>query len=588
MLGLWLLMVNCSEAQELFDRYAAGDSIFTDDEIETLVEQSVDIENSPLLDFLQVQQSTAGGNVEIRSRLAQQLQESRGYTEQHYLGTPMKSYQRITITRGEHVRAGILFEKDAGEQNFDDFSTGFVCLNSFGAVSSAVVGDYVVEAGQGLALWRGYDVSKGANVIMPAMRLGRELVPYASSGETAFLRGVAMNMRFPNSTAMGFYSQKSCSGSLDAAGNVVSIYASGYFRNRSEIEKRDVFEERIVGVRLKYDVSDSNLIGATAYTTNFSRFLSFGSQFQGNRYNVASADYNFHILDVSLFGECTKNSVSDLAGVSGVMLAPAPNLNLISVYRSYPANFFSLHTNGFGNGSGTSNEKGFYVGVRFFPIPEISVSSYFDQFRSFSNTSSSLYPIEGTDFLLQCENALGPRLRLTTRFQERVGGVEQTVDAGQGRSSRVDDRSTRRNFRLNVDYRLSSSVRMRGRFEFTTFRTLMSGKHETGVMAYNDLSFRASPRMRLDVRVVSFNTSSYDAGMGEYESDLPGVLAVPILYGRGVKWYILTTYSAGEKLEFALKYSDMIRDDIERLGTGWDELPTNHDNRVGVQLDVKF
>ena len=90
------------------------------------------------------------------------------------------------------------------------------------------------------------------------------------------------------------------------------------------------------------------------------------------------------------------------------------------------------------------------------------------------------------------------------------------------------------------------------------------------------------------MRVVYFKTDSYESGIAEYENDMPGVLSLPVLYGTGIRWYCVITYQLAGLLNLSAKYSDMIRDDVRRVGTGLDELPTNHDNRIGVQMDLRW
>ena len=107
-------------------------------------------------------------------------------------------------------------------------------------------------------------------------------------------------------------------------------------------------------------------------------------------------------------------------------------------------------------------------------------------------------------------------------------------------------------------------------------------------MFYQDVNLRSSEKLWLDFRIIFFQTDSYDSRLYEYENDLRGVLSLPALYGRGVRWYALVRYELADRLELSAKYSDLIRDDVKRIGTGLDELPTNHDNRIGVQIDFSL
>jgi len=581
-----LFVAGVAGAQEREDAVSVTDSL--SNEIETLVEQSTDNENSPLLDELDDRNGPRQEGVTIRSRFMEQLQQSRGYAEQKYLGSQLKSYQQMKLSRGEHVSAAVILEKDAGELRLDDFTAGYLRFSSFGPIASIVLGDYLVESGQGIALWRGYEVLKGANVVAPVKRLGRELVPYASADENSFLRGAAVNLALPGTSMTIFYSKKSYSGTVDASDNVTGLYTSGYFRTDDELAKRNAFREELVGARFRYNHSEGSSIGLTGYTATFSRFLNFGTTFRGSGARMLSADYDLQVTDSHLFGEWTIANGSDPAGVSGMMISPFPELDLISEYRSYPPDFFSLHGNGFGDRSGTTNERGLYVGVRLKPASHVTITSYFDQFQCPSPTATLLYPSAGNDFLAQCAFSPFWRFHMELRYSRKAGESAQVIPDGEGRPARADDRTLKTALRVNGDYRLSPDVNFRARVEAVDFETQFSGRREKGMMMYQDVALRCVPRLMTDFRIIWFSTDSYDAGIGEYENDLPGQLSVPILYGQGVRWYLEAEYSLSEEFVVSLKYSDVIREDVRNIGSGLDELPTNHDNRIGFQMDIRF
>ena len=155
-------------------------------------------------------------------------------------------------------------------------------------------------------------------------------------------------------------------------------------------------------------------------------------------------------------------------------------------------------------------------------------------------------------------------------------------------SMRVNDTQHRQQVRLNIDYKFSKEVRLRGRIEKVFLNTEASGKHEEGSMFYQDVQFRSSDRWWWDMRIAFFHTDFYDTRIYEYERDLEGVLALPALYGNGVRWYLVAQYQIMNEVRLSVKYSDIIRDDVRHIGTGLDELPTNHDNKIGVQMDFRF
>jgi len=116
----------------------------------------------------------------------------------------------------------------------------------------------------------------------------------------------------------------------------------------------------------------------------------------------------------------------------------------------------------------------------------------------------------------------------------------------------------------------------------------LSKSKEHGLMLYQDVVSEIGTGLTFNARLAIFRTDSFDSGIGEYEQDLPGTLTVPVLYGQGVRWYLLANYSLFESLHLSLKYVELIRDDVKTIGSGLDELPGNRDNRISIQFDFNL
>jgi hypothetical protein len=88
--------------------------------------------------------------------------------------------------------------------------------------------------------------------------------------------------------------------------------------------------------------------------------------------------------------------------------------------------------------------------------------------------------------------------------------------------------------------------------------------------------------------VTYFQTKSYDSRIYQFENDVLGVFSTSALYGRGIRWYVLVNYKIFDFLNLSLKYAELYRDDVKKLGSGYDEIPTNLSNSLTFQLDIKF
>ncbi len=559
------------------------DSLQSSYTLEDLLEQSA--EDSPILDVInnETHDKSSKSSVAVRSRMIQKIQESAGYTEGTYLGSSLKSYQRITAAQGDKLSAGMLIAKDAGERRFNEFTSWNLTLSNLGFLSKAVVGSYRIEAGQGIALWRGYDFSKGADVVAPVKKKARGLIASLSTDEVEYFKGGAANISIGSLWATMFYSQRHLSASVDTLGNVTTLYSSGYFRTESEQSKRDNLTEKLLGTRASYRFSDRDQIGATFYQTMFSFPLLFdeGKRFSGDRYSLLALDYNLNYRSMTAFGEWARVN-STIGGISGLFIIPNDDVTLVASIRSYPYQFISLHGLGFGERSSMYNEHGVYIGMRLRLMRSLILSSYYDQFTFPEATSVSRFATKGNDLLAELQASPFKKLTATVRYQRK-----QTEEPGDATSINVDVQRIQR-IRLQIDYRFSNDLQLRGRAERVFLNWRRSLQSEQGLMIYQDVSSQSSKRLWWSVRVMFFQTDSYSTRIYAYERDLDGVLTLPALYGTGIRWYGLLRYTLSDKIELSAKYSDIIRDDVKHIGSGLDELPTNHDNRVGVQVDVRF
>ena len=63
----------------------------------------------------------------------------------------------------------------------NDFSSYHLALYNLGIINKLVLGDYLLEFGQGLVLWSPYGLSKGADAVYPIKKRNNIIKPYTSS-----------------------------------------------------------------------------------------------------------------------------------------------------------------------------------------------------------------------------------------------------------------------------------------------------------------------------------------------------------------------------------------------------------------------
>ena len=552
---------------------------------EQLLEQNTQADESPLLEFLQSENKNQAG-IRIRSRVRSQLEDASGYTDGYYLGSPIQSYQRIMLNDGTHFSAGVLAQKDPGEIRVNDFITGNIMLSNIGFLSKLIVGDYFLESGQGVAFWRSIDVTKGPNVVFPVNRNERGLLPYSYSGESGFLRGIAGEFRVAGSTVSLMYSDAPENSYLDGEGRVTGFYTSGYFNTVSSLEKKDDVSEQLVGARVRLPVSNNAVVGLTGYRASFSRtlFLEDGVIVDGTNFSMGTINYQVKMSNTSFFGEWGRSN-GEFGGTSGLLIDPERSVTIVAEVRNYPHRFLSLHGLAFGEGS--FNESGAYFGIVLRPHDHFKISAYDDLF-SFPKSASKLFGSTGNDFLIQTEFLPVRKFGISIRYQRKAAEEREDITTPAGLTGSITDQKFTQLLRFNIEYQLSANAHLRGRIDETFLNYASSSAQERGMLEYQDIGVHCAPPLWMNFRLIYFSTDSYYSRVYELERDLPGVSSMPALYGEGVKWYVLLKYSFHTTFDLNVKYSELLRDDVKYIGTGQDELPSNRDPRIGVQVDMHW
>src|ERR1051325_10939075 len=378
---------------------------------------------------------------------------------------------RSSATREESA-AGFFLARRAGERLLGDFVSGYGMVTDAGPIATLLVGDYFVEAGQGIALWRGFDYGKGPDVVSAVRRSGRGIMPYRSSDENAFLRGAAASLRFDPCSIALFFSRRSLAASVDSPGVVSSISASGIVRTLSEDSRRNRLTERLTGLRCSVDFGNHGSAGLTCYRSGFSLPLRLSGEgkFSGEGYSVAAVDYHFNLPRGLLFGEWTILGGAP-AGIWGATLTPSRTVDLIGSFRNYPARMVSLHGLGFGERGDTFNEEGIYLGFRLKLSRGTVLSAYFDQYRFPEGSGSGAFADGGRQWFVRAAFHPHQGLDWSLQFERKSSGQRDRSlsPGGLSRSNTVVQAIDR--IRTHLDLRLTPEVRVRRRFEKVYLRS---------------------------------------------------------------------------------------------------------------------
>ena len=521
----------------------------------------------------------------IRNRITNDIQNRDGFISGKYEGSKIKSYNKFLYNYDKNYQAGFLVEKDPGELSYADFTSFHLQVKDIGFVKSFIAGDYVLEYGQGLALWSPYGFSKGADAVFPVKKKARYLRPYTSAAEYRFFRGAASRLSFDDFSFTAFYSTNTFDAAIDSiTGEITSVGQSGFHRFESELNKKGSSRSKLIGGVLDYRFLGRMNVGVIYYNASFdNRFESTTLyDFSGNNFNYVSTYYELNFSKINFFGEASYDGTS-VASINGIQFSANRDLIFTTSLRNYPRNYKNLYGFGFSEKSGKiNNEVGIYSGLKW-KIPFGVLNLYYDIFKFPYRTSENSLSSEGNELLIDFVSIPLPSFEVRLRYKYEDKEVTELIN--------IDEEIVRRLkqiARTDLIYNISKDFRLKTRIEYNHFFIKDANLKENGLLVYQDLRYVPQKNINLYGRIIFFQTDSFNSAVYEYENDLLGVMPNLAMYGKGIRWYVIVKYKPLQFLTLSSKYSETYKPDETSLSSGDNEIIGNVDNRISFQIDMSF
>lgn len=546
-----------------------------------------------------VQQSAASYSVQYRTRSASEIEQRKGYRENVYQGSSLKEYNRLTalVTDSTELFLGItslevgaLAEKDAGERTLTDFSTAYIA----GVIPSLqmrfIVGDYLFESAGGLVFNQSYPISKGSDVMAPVRNNGTGIRPFRSTNENGYYRGAAVSVEWNTIKAQLMYSHRATNATIDSTGLITSFDASGLFRTASEQTHRNSAREQIIGGRVSWHPWREWNFGTTAYHAAFNHSLHpvTNDLVSIDQSNVQGIDvsYTTEHSDVSSEIAFSRNVH---AWIASAIAKPISCLELSFIVRDYSPNFFNLHASAFGeHGDEVKNEMGIYSAARIQILSWLRVSAYYDQFRFPQLDARTGVPGSGNEALGFVEIRLNRRCGIELCAKQK--STPELCDAADyfGRTIQQTSSRVQNNYKLTTNISALHASHLTTRLECVHVEEQGARVDEYGYLFSQSVQWKILTRLHTSVQVTMFKTDSYNSRLYRYEDELPGAFTNAMLFGEGVRWYVLLQYEIGRAVQLYAKYTCSIKNGVRTLGTGLDEIQGNTLQQISMQMDVKW
>ncbi len=543
-----------------------------------VLEQCTRLANEPL----------AGFPINVRTRAMLWATPPVASTDGRFRGTADELYLRATATVGSTAVSAVT-NKDAGEPLLADFAS--LSVQTQLGTSRIIIGDYYVEAGMGLVLWRPIGARKGTDVITPCTEIGRGIAPYRSALEYRFFRGVAVELPWMigDSTRVRLRCGLSAlprSGSVDTAtGVITSLATDGYHRTASEIARRHQITESAAIATIELQTPHWNagivLLGL-AYPYSIVSTSSLVMQGQRGIFGSVYAAYTRDRLSWTI--ESALDGASNFATRTGVEYR-FDGATLAAGVRWYAPTFRAPFGYNFGESSQPSNEQGIYWGIRAVLAKGLQYLGYADIYQHTTTLSTLPRLRRGVDLF----NELRVQLSKNTLLFIRLRQEHRTDDRPTDESTAAEE-ILRTTVRCELQHTTPSGLTARFRLEHLwRVPTESAGSSaERGIAAFAELSIPLTDRIAIGGRCTMYRTTSFNAAVYTFEQLAPGLLVSVPLYGSGSRWFVYLRWQLVDRIALWLRYGSTERLDVGSLGSGPTEVVGTNDARAYIQLDIRL
>lgn len=515
-----------------------------------------------------------------------------------YRGDRYHHSLHYSLTSLNHLQAGVQMEKDAGEQGVD-YLSGYVMIKDIGIVDRAIVGNYRISFGQGLAINTSSRYGK-MMMLNQLSRIDRGITQHSSLAEAGFLTGGAAAFRLGGTLVSAFASHRNTDGTYnnDSLG-LSSLKTDGLHRTQLERSKKGNLAITNFGANIHWQ-HDALQLSATAVATHLSVPLAPKHNTpstlyrlynaQGKDFFVGSIAYSYRYKRISIAGETavsTTDTLSGFASLNTLRWRLNSNNAITLIGRYYGAKFVSINGKAFSENSLPQNEEGIFLGWTTRAIRNIKFDAYAD-FMYFPwlkyKVSDSSYGLEA---VAQMEYTPSKALSFTMRyrFKSKQRDFDYTLDEEKFTSLQYKNNQ---NLKLQMNYAVSPQL---------SFKTLATGvftrfgiKDELGFAIGENVRWQhPTTKARIDVGITYFNTDSYDARVYAYEPSLLYSFGFSSYYYQGIRTTLLATLPLmRNKLFVTAKLASTRYFNRETIGTSLDLIKANHREDLQVQLRWKI
>ncbi len=558
---------------------------------------TLETEKSSPKSFLERLRSEENSYLLFRHRRTLELR--RGYQNDskvnpssRYLGDQNDLFLRFRIQHAKDFSLGFLLEKDAGEAFVWDPETSRYGFNfasfhhtryNLGKWKTLSLGDFQASFGQGLVFGAGFSLGKGAETVPTVRRSTLGILPYTSSLESGFFRGIGITRQLGSWQSTLLFSSIGKDGrlatQLDSVGNssqeLTSLSQTGLHRSQSELSTKNQLRETNLGTNIQYEAKSGKWsTGINALHTKLSipwirnpnRYNQF--EFAGRSNTVGSMYFNVSWKNFSFFGESARSSSRGQGTLVGFVSSLSKTVDFSLLWRRYDRHFHSFYATSFAENTRPINEQGTYLGIQIKPSSKVKLNAYVDFFR-FPWLKFRVYaPSQGQEWLARLSYQPEKNLHASIQMkQEQKMRNEATEEATAPNYTLVP--ILKNQVQANLELGVSPEFSFQSRILWN--QVILDQSKTQGWMLLQDISFKRE-KWKLTARMALFDTETIDNRLYAYEHNALGAFAIPAFSGKGSRQYLFVQYCIHPKLTAYFRIAQTRYADREVISSGMQEI----------------
>lgn len=540
--------------------------------------------------------SLKNGRQELYTRFYRVLETQQGYkTTNGFLGDPNKLYLRYSYNLNNKLKAGIVLEKDAGEQFINsscdktklpeliDYKNIYLLYRGRNNIKTLLIGSYSLRLGQGLLAWNGFSLGK-SSLLNLSKKSSNQINPYTSANEVNFLRGFSTQLVYKKLLITPYVSYKKVDSKIteDSSSSFTnSIPILGLHRTENELKTRNQNREFISGLSLKRNF-DYLKAGLNYQFLHYQTELRKGDKvyqnnnFSGNSLHGFSVDYSYRKKKLTLYGEYAFQSKQKSAHLMGAIYRATPSLSLNLIHRNYDSGYFTPYNAGFGEKGRTENERGTYFSLEKSIGTKTRLKVYTDSYRRMHPSFESKNPYWGTEFFSQIER------QNSSQFMHYLRYAVETNNASRILTEQTETTIHRGRYHAELD--LNYKLSLRSRVEVNHIKN-----DSWGHLFYQDIRYYL-PRIHttFSTRYASFNIPSFKQAIYAYENDVLFFFNTPAYFNKGTRIYVMTNIKVSKKITFWLRLSRWRYDETKEISSGNSKIEGNKKTDLHFQTQLTF